>query len=301
MGEPWWEMFYEHWFIEVLLFGKHEPQRALDHAIRAVLETSKPQFDHFPQRVSLQMNLAAAYMGIDAIGYETELRAVFSHIKSLCADCAEQQVYYLQLWGYFLELIEDEGAIDAALEYLAGAEDEGSDHYIWDALSMLCTALVRFDEAAARSQLRELAMAGEEIARREGRSRGVCTFEMWQALGARFEGDEAQAKRQYRRAMTLQKRLTKPQNSALFGAMKFHEAGGELERALQICQADIRILQAHRLTFVVAQRRLEKCQLLKQMGRDFDKDAKRLRRVAAGMKSKSHWEARLAELEAEGV
>lgn len=299
LGEPWWEMFYEHWCIEVLLFGKQQPKRALDRVVRAVFETSKPAFAAFPQRISLQMNLIAAYSKLDPIGYQSELRGVFAHIEAECAESPDNRAYYLQLWGYFLEQIDDVGAIDAAYDYLQAAEESGADHYVWDALSMICTALIRFDPEAARDQLRDLATLGEEIARREAQNGGVTAFLMWRALAARWDGQENEAQRFCRRAMTLQSRLPPPRNSALFGAVEFHLAGGDLERALQICQTDVRILHAHELTFLLADARLRKCRLLLQLGRnsDFSREAKRVRRVAALLPSQGHWEARIEELE----
>ncbi len=298
LGERWCELFYEHWVIEVMIFGKQQPRQALDRAVRAVFETSKPEFSAFPQRLDLQMNLASAYAVIDPIGYETELRALFAHIEAGCDQFCDGRVYYCQLWGYFLERIEDPGAVDAGYRYLEAAEESGDDHYISDAFALLCAALVEFDPTNARLQLRDLAATGEAGARREAHNRRIASFLMWRALAARWDGQESEAKRFYRQAMTLQNRLPPPRASALFGAMEFHLAGGDIEKALQICQAKIRILHAHKLTFFVADCRLKKCRLLHQLGRDISQDAKRLRRVAAKLRSKEHWEKRLGELEA---
>lgn len=297
LREPWWEMFYEHWVIEVLLFGKQKPREALDRAVRAVFEVRKPIYDAFPQRVGLHMNLAAAYMGIDPIGYEKELRAVFPYIQSGCEQFPDFQAYYAQLWGYFLESIEDDGAVGAAWEYLFRAEETGSAHYIWDALHMLCSTLYRFEPEMARLQIGELATLGEELARVEKRNRGITSFLMWQAVAARWEGDETAAKRLYQRSWLMQSRLPVPRNSAHYPAIAFHEVGGDLESALKICQLSIRVLRQHELTFLEVQRRLKKCQLLGQLGRDFSRDAARLRSVADQLPSREHWEKRLLELE----
>ncbi len=298
LGEPWWEMFYEHWIIEVLLFGKNLPHEALDHAVRAVFRVSQPQFDALPERVGLQINLASAYTYIDPIGYESELRALFPHIEAGCEQLPEYRAYHHQVWGYFLEFLGDAGALDAAYRYLGRADEVDADHYRWDAMKMLCTTLYRFNRETAREQLGEWAALGEQIARRESRNRGVSEFLMWRAVAARWDGQEPEAQRLYRQSLMLQMRLAPPRNVAFEAAIAFHEEGGELERALQICQADVRILQSHGLTFILAQRRLEKCRLLLALGRDFYKDAQRLRRVAAKLKSRAHWEAKIAELEA---
>ncbi|MBW3634963.1 MAG: hypothetical protein KY445_00680 [Armatimonadetes bacterium] len=266
--------------------------------MRAVFETSKPEFAAFPQRLDLQMNLAAAYSSIDPIGYQSELRALFAHIESICDQFSDGRVYYAQLWGYFLEQIGDCEAVEAAYRYLEAAEESGEDHYISDAFELLCIVLVEFDLESARLQLRDLAAAGEASARRGGRNRSVSGVLMWRALAAHWAGQESEAKRFYQRAMTLQQRVAPPRNSALYAAIAFHEISGDFERALQVCQADIRILHVHKLTFLLADRRLRKCQLLTQMSRDISREARRLRRVAAQLRSREHWENRLGELEA---
>ncbi|MBW3634964.1 MAG: hypothetical protein KY445_00685 [Armatimonadetes bacterium] len=46
LGERWFEMFYEHWVIEVLLFGKQQPRLALDRAVPCA------RFSRLPNRSS---------------------------------------------------------------------------------------------------------------------------------------------------------------------------------------------------------------------------------------------------------
>ena len=297
LGEPWWELFYEHWAIEVLLFGLQKPKIALDRVVRAVVEARKPQYDAFPQRTDLHLNLIGAYMGIDPIGYESKLREAFAHTKIECEYSVEKQAYHAQLWGYFLEMTRDASAVEAAWDYLALAESANSEHFQWDALHLLCLCLFRFDPETARLELENLAAFGEEVARREKQNRGVAAFLMWRALAARWSGDENSAARFYRRAWETQKRCAPPQIDVHVAAMGFHRAGGDDLGALRICQQSLRILRRHDLHFPEAQRRLEKCALLKEMGRDWSVEARRLRRVAEKLPSKAFWESEVRKLE----
>jgi hypothetical protein len=296
LGEPWWSMFYEHWSIETLLYGKQQPLAALDRVVRAVLEVRKPVYDGFPQRVDLYLNLTGAYLSIDPIGYESKLREAFVYIEKECADNLDKRAYFAQLQGYFLEATEDKTAIDVAWGYLQRAEEADSEHFQWDALYLLSSTLYRFEREMARYHLEEIAQLGEEIAKREKRNRGVAAFRMWRALAARWGGDESAAAGFYARAVEMQKRVPPPRNDIHFAAMAFHREGGELEGALRIIQQSLRILRAHGLTFLEAQRRFDKCELLAQMGRDWSRDALRLQRVAAKLPSKSHWESKIARL-----
>jgi tetratricopeptide (TPR) repeat protein len=298
LGEPWWAMFYEHWAIETLLYGKQQPLAALDRVVRAVLEVRKPVYDGFPQRVDLYLNLTGAYLSIDPIGYEGKLREVFVYLEKECADNLDKRAYFAQLQGYFLEAIGDKTAIDVAWGYLQRAEDAESEHFQWDALYLLSSTLYRFEREMARFHLADIAQLGEEIAKREKRNRGIAAFRMWRAVAARWNGDEAGAAKLYERAVEMQKRVPTPRNDIHFAAMAFHREAGEWEDALRIIQQSLRILRSHGLTFLEAQRRFDKCELLAQMGRDWSRDARRLEHVAAKLLSESHWKAKIAQLRA---
>ena len=81
LNEPWWEMFYTHWEIEVLLHKQARPQDALALAARANVEIRKPVYDRFPQRSAIKLNLISCYLSLDPIGYEAPLREAFEPLK----------------------------------------------------------------------------------------------------------------------------------------------------------------------------------------------------------------------------
>ncbi|RYG72660.1 hypothetical protein EON80_03890 [bacterium] len=296
LKEAWWTLFCEHWVIETLLYGVHRPNVALDRAVRAVLEARKPIYDAFPQRVHLHLNLVGAYLKVDPIGYQDKLREAFNYLEPECEASLELRAYFSQLKGDFLDAIGDPVSIEVAWEYLQRADEVASEHFQWDALYMLAETSYRYNRPLARQNLGEVARLGEEIARREDRTNGVATFIMWQALAARWKGDETGAAQLYRSAMELQAKVPPPRKDIQFAAMAFHCEGSEQEEALRICQSSLRVLRAHKLTFAEAQRRLEKCQLLRDMGRDWSAEARRLRRVGDRLVSKAHWQEQIEAL-----
>lgn len=296
LNEPWWEMFFEHWKIETLLFSKQDAHSALDLAARAVLEVAKPAYAALPERASLNLNLVSAFMQIDPIGYETRIRNAFAYIGESCVMFREFAPYHAQQWSAFLEIVEDPAAVGAAWEHLQLAEQSGSDHYRMGAYSQLCKTLYVLEPEVARVMMGELALQCEICARNEGRQRAIASALMWRALAARWDGDETSAREFYDRAWQIQKRLTTPKNAVNFGAMAFHETQAEWDDARRVCQSEIRVLMAHQLTFLEAKRRFKKCELLKQMGKSWRAEAKRLRAVAARLPSQNYWEAALDAL-----
>ena len=296
LGEPWWEMFFEHWKIETLLFAKQDARGALDLAARAVAEVAKPRYAGLPERASLNLNLVSAYIHLDPIGHDAKIRAAFGYIEGHCIMFREFVPYHAQQWAAFLEAVSDAGAVEAAWQHLRLAEESDSDHYRMGAFLLLCKVLVQDEPALARVLLGELARAAEDYARSEGRERAIASALMWRALAARYQNDEDAAQSLYGRAWNLQNRMTTPRNAVNFAALTFHRERQEWDDALRVCQAELRVLRAHKLTFLEAKRRLQKCELLQQSGRDWQKEARRLRAAAARLPSQKHWETKLDEL-----
>ena len=296
LNEPWWEMFYTHWEIETLLHKQSRPQEALDLAARANVEIRKPIYDRFPQRCALQLNLISCYLSLDPIGYELQLREAFAPLQAECAQWSEFECYYAQQWGHFLNDIEDDGALDAAWEYLRLAQQTET---AWDlkcALTLLCLVLWRANPALSLEIGAEIAADCEVLARQENQLDDIAMMQMWQAVSARGAGDEARARGLYQRAWQTQARAPQPRNDVHGAAMKFHELGGEFARALAVCQDEIRILRRHKLRFLETKRRFKKCELLKQLNRPFAREIERTRAAARALKSRAFWEAKLDEI-----
>ena len=90
LGEPWWEMFFEHWKIETLLFSKQDARGALDLAARAVLEVAKPNYANLPERASLNLNLVSAYMQLDIV---STWPALHEPMVAACARAGVKLIY----------------------------------------------------------------------------------------------------------------------------------------------------------------------------------------------------------------
>ena len=296
LNEPWWEMFFEHWKIETLLFSKQDARGALDLAARAVVEVAKPNYANLPERASLNLNLVSAYMQLDPIGYAEKIRAAFGYIRESCVMYDEFAPYHAQQWTSFLEAVGDDAATPAAWEHLRLADESDSDHYRMGALLLLCKVLCQKEPQTARAILPELAAHAERCAINEGRERALASALMWRAVGARWDGDERGAQQWYRRAFAIQNRMNTPKNAVGYAAIVYHEANREWDEALRVAQNELRVLRAHKLRFQEAKLRFKKCELLKRAGRDWTREAARLRAVAASLPSQSHWENKLSQL-----
>ena len=296
LNEPWWEMFFEHWKIETLLFAKQDARGALDLAARAVIEVAKPNYAQLPERASLNLNLVSAYMQLDPIGHAEKIRAAFAYIGESCVIYDEFAPYHAQQWTAFLEAIGDPEAVPAAWEHLMLADESGSDHYRMAALLLLCKVLQQFEPDEARALMPELATHAYRCAHNEERERAMASALMWRAVGARWSGDEPGAREFYRGAFALQNRMNTPKNAVGFPAIVYHQARAEWDEALGVAQRQLRVLRAHDLTFQEAKLRLKKCELLQRANRPWAREARRLRRVAANLPSRHYWDEKLDAL-----
>src|SRR5262245_26030844 len=81
LNEPWWALFYENERVEALIHFERDYRKVLDLAVPLVLEVRKPANAHFPGRTSVYDGLVAAYLGIDAEGYATEIQQAIDYLE----------------------------------------------------------------------------------------------------------------------------------------------------------------------------------------------------------------------------
>ena len=296
LNEPYWELFFDHWKIEVLLYEKHRPAAALKLAARAAFEVRKPLYDAFSYRPQITLSLTACYLKTDPIGYEKPLREAFEYARVQCQSDEELRPYFAQQWSRFLEAIGAPDAVEANWQHLYAAYQSGTEHYVLFALVHLCSTLASYDPFAARSHVGEFAALGLELCRIEERDREAAVFTMWLAVAARWQGDENEARKLYLRAWEMQKRLSSPHNAIQFAATIYHETAREWDEALRVVEDEIAVLQTHDLAFLEAKRRLKQVELLIKLKRDTARAAAQLRAVEGGLKSREHWESELRKL-----
>lgn len=296
LNEPYWDMFFDHWKIEVLLYEKHQPAAALKLAARSAFEVRKPIYDAFAYRPQITLSLTACYLKLDPIGYEPMLREAFEYARVQCQSDEELKPYFAQQWSRFLEAVGAPDAVEANWRHLYAAYQSGTEHYVLFALVHLCSTLASFDLPAARSHVGEFAALGLELCRMEERDREAAMFTMWAAVAARWDGDEIEAQKLYARAYEMQKRLSSPHNAVDFATTIYHESAGEWEAALRVVENEIEVLNSHNLAFLEAKRQLKQIELLRKLNRDVAGAVARLREVASGLKSREYWEGELEKL-----
>jgi ATP/maltotriose-dependent transcriptional regulator MalT len=293
LAEPRWVLFYEHWRLQVLLFHKGDYRDAVGLAVKATVESAKPQHGDFPQRVCLQEDLINAYAGIDPVGYEEAIEQALQYMQREvtrdmeCRHCVESCRFRFEADRGDLE-----AARAAALRGLTLAEEDASSFYLASSFWNLCIVAHRSGDFTS---LREWAEAGEEAARQVDRKAHVAQFLLWQAVAARHDKDEDRARRLCRRAIARVSHLEQPPSEDYHDALSaYHELGGKLAKALKVCERELEMTAGQGELARTCRAQIKRCSLLARMGLLTEADREAAREAARRLRKPDSY---LAEIE----
>jgi hypothetical protein len=287
LHEPWWVLFYEHWAIETHIYYKDDYRHILDRVVRATLECRKPAYDQHPLRFNIWCNLVAAYLCIDPRGYAGQVRRALDYLESLMPEEGEEKYLLLarrQWFAWELDRLDESEALSQRLLALADADTDRhlALHHTVGVYAHLCRLAHRRSDW---DRLAEHAVTGEELARRRGARFELALFLLWQALAARHEGREEDARRQQRLATAQMARLGKSPDDAWFDALAaYHELGDSLAAALRTRDRQLELIRDKGQFDSEWKCRLQRCRLLVKMGRPVDEEAAAAREAAGQLR-----------------
>ncbi len=301
LGEARWLLVFDHWRLQVLLHDKKDFTSSGDLAVRAALEARRPQFADLPQRDCLQEDLISWYLGVDPRGHETLIEQALAFMEGDVA--ADQECRHcLANCRTRLELARGRGeqARSAGLRALELAEECGEDHYCVNAYLTLCAQAFLVGDNTA---LAEWAQAGEEVARgMDSRKLALAELLLWRALAARRCGDEEQASRLFRSANARLGRLKAIPGSGWFDAWcAYQEQGGQLVKALEGRDKELRAQEQSGRHAYEAHIRLERCKLLARLGRLTDEECQATAAAADRLRDPTPYRTELQRLASGGT
>jgi hypothetical protein len=293
LGDMHEALHYEHWRLQVLLFYKRDYGAALESAVRAAVEARAPAYTNLTERICLHEDLIYAYVGVDPVGYAAAIQRALDYMEAeitpglQCSECLQELKAEFQL-----ELGDLDRALEEGLRHLAIGRNNRFRQMV--AYKQLCDiAFQRADWEA----LAGWARAGEQAAHDEHRY--LIEFLAWQALIARRAGDEAAARRYHRRATSLAGRIGATPSRTYFDALcAYHEAAGDLERALRIRERQVATLQERGQTTGACRCLLARARLLARTGQPHAAEVAAARELAQRLANPAPLLAQIAELEA---
>jgi hypothetical protein len=239
LRESWWVLFFDYWRVETLVYYKDDYRGLLDLAVKLTLELHRPANAQHPIRYPAYANLIAAYLCLDPHGYADEVRQALRLADGDLPD--EDGVRYLFLFRrewFAWELGELDEVRAACRELQAVADADRNGHRALHHQVGLQTCLARLAYRTGDwAGLGEASRTAEELARRRGARYEQGLALLWQAVWARHDGAEEEARRLFRLGAAQMARLGKPPDDTYFDSVcAFHELAGDLGSALEARQ-----------------------------------------------------------------
>jgi hypothetical protein len=228
--ELWWIQLVNHWELQYRLYNKRDLTNTLELAVQSTVETRKPHFAEFPQRICLHEDLIRVYMQQDPLGHLDMIENALDYMESQLNPRVECFLCFQQLKTLHKIVTNDfDGANANAHAFLSYANHDA--FHLCHAYQDLCEIAFHQKDWQA---IGRWAYLGESVAKTQHNNTDqLIEFGMWQAVFERFQGYEKEAQQRYRSAA---KRATQYQGGldrAYFDALcAYHELGGELEKAL---------------------------------------------------------------------
>jgi hypothetical protein len=300
LEEPWWVMTADHWRLSAMMHFKKDYRQVVELAVQNVVMAAKPEHAAFPGKLVIYSDLAAAYSGVDPVGYADEVRKTLAYLDAELPREPNSDRYLVQ--GIDREFHMGLGDLKAARDAIArtmgmaagDSRQRRGVHFSVFNFSALCW--IAFHEGDWRG-VAESAEAGEECARIVGHQMELCEFLAWQAAVARQEKDEFRARRLYMNATSLMNRLHMPPDREYPDAIAaFHELAGDTEKALQLRNWElVRIEDMGRFSYE-CEIQLKRCALLKKRGELQAEDLDAARQAAAKLRKPEKTLAALEKL-----
>jgi len=292
LNEPGWVLFFDDWRVSTLLWFKRDYRNVLDLAVRNALEARRPEHEHVPLRFIVRRNLICAYQLIDPLGYADRIKAALDELEADFEMVGEEKylVQDCRMWLDF-ELGDLDSAQERALRVLTWAEKDAEDfdaaHYAIYACTLLCqVAWQRRDDAS----IRLWAEAGQELITGTDHKMERCEFSLWQALVARREGREKEARSLCRVAQTQAGRLGMPPSRGYFDPLcAYHLAGDQPERALETRRRERALIAGRGQLADECRNQVEICRLLAQMNLPLQAELQRAYECAARLRAPARY------------
>jgi hypothetical protein len=291
--EPGWMVLLDHWRTRALR-SAGQFRLAQEIALSAALYSRKPPFNQFPQRFCIQLeDVVGVSMRIDPEGFEPQINAALEYVEAGTTPGLECSWCLPINRGSFAEYLGQYGAARKyalqALSLSGGiAYREAQVYY------HLCFIAAEGDDWQT---VRSWAIESEASARRSKHPEYIADALFWQALVARWEGDEQTARRQYREAEAQIRPYPDLAHIGVYQRCRYHEAGGELACAVAIREQQIARIAGQGLFFTECTNRLAHCRLLLRLGQSIEREKETFLQVAQGLRHPESMLQRLERLE----
>jgi hypothetical protein len=300
LGEPWWELYYQKYCIDALVHFKRDFREVVDMAVQCVLELRKPANAAYPGRIGVWDSLVAAYLGVDAEGYSSQIQEALDTLDREIPEGPSSDRYLLlarrQVFGLELNRYQDVYRHCMA-ELKLASEDTNQHTAAHFATFVFCDLCIIGAHVKNWEQVGRWAKAGQELAEAVGHQCERAETVAWQAVVALHTGNRTEATRLYNFATSTAKGLGMPPNRGYFEAMVAYAlASNDLEGALAAREDELRTIENRGRLLYETRLHIERCRYLSRLKRLRAEDLATARTVAGRLRLQHPYLEQLDEL-----
>ncbi|MFO0876482.1 MAG: hypothetical protein U0840_03835 [Gemmataceae bacterium] len=298
LEEPWWVAFFDHWIVETYIYYKDDYRDIIDQAVRLTLETRKPMYDGYPLRFAIWCNLVAAYLCVDPVGYQEQVREAIAYLGAqVPPEGSDRYLYQARRHWFAYETGRFDEAHQLALEELTMAQTDpdrytGRHHEV-DTYKALCWIAYRRGDWEC---LEECATVGEERARAIQYRYELALFLLWRAACARRTHREEESRGWFRQGVAQMARLGQLPSESYFDAVaEYHTLGENLQAAWKTRERELEVIRDRGQLAYECQVRVKRVLLLRQMGQPTADEERAAHEAASRLRAPEFYLRRLRE------
>jgi hypothetical protein len=294
LNERRWELFFDYWQAQTLLYHTRQIQAALDILMRLTVRAHKPEYAQCdPMRGQIFFTMSDAYFEVDVYGYVDEIRELLKTIETEIPMDKDTHLRVLTLRSdLHYQFEEYDKALEAAQFYLA--QSEGHVYRLYSGyVDLRRLAYTRGDLTAAR----EYAQTAEVYAHKKESQMDVADCYLWQAAIHIRLGDDIKAHSFYRQGMALFEQYDFVRWISYYDAVcEYLEAQDKREDALKFRQQQVDDIKPTDGRLYECTSHLQYCRLLGRMGKPLDDALKAAESVCERLRKPEFYRERLNQI-----
>jgi hypothetical protein len=293
---PCWELYFEYWACEVLIYNTVDRVKALDHTVRLAARAHHEQYRDCRVLGRIYFILADIYAEIDVYGYEDKIREALDGLEADVPMDLDTHLRVMHVRAYFDFAFERYDAAEKRVqEYIPMALSEYNSHRQHDAYELLRrieTIRGNFHLALSFSK------QAEDHAEQMGFPNAVAEERVWQGLFMQLMGKDQDAILLYQAGTRhFEQHKLEPWLAWYDALCTYLECKRESEQALKLRYKQLEGVNARTSIFTEGQAHLQLCRLLGRMGAPLTEALKNAKAVAARMRKPDFYLKKLQTVE----
>jgi hypothetical protein len=294
LNERCWELFFDYWCAQGMLYHTRQIQGALDALMRLTVRAHKPEYAHCnPMRGQIFFTMADAYFEVDVYGYADEIRELLTMIEADIPMDKDTHLRVLTLKSdLHYQFEEYDKALAAAHYYLSQAE--GHVYRLYSGyVDLRRLAYTRGDIAEAL----EYAKTSEVYAGKKESQLDEADCKLWQAAFHKRLGNDSSAHALHRQGMALFEQYDFVRWLSYYDAVcEYLELCDNPEAALKMREQQVENVKLSDGRLYECNVHLQYCRLLGRMGKPLDEALQAAEAVCERLRKPEYYRQRLTQI-----